>query len=318
MMVEQHRKTLNRRRLLGMLAGLSALPPARAVGKRRRVLIGFDFSNRVLREIADSCVSALQAESQANHPAKLIDLPSLPVVTATDPEQLIDGVIILGDKAAAAFDQAGSRYERVPRLFGALTEYREPQSGGRQCQHYLHAEFSHILAGARRLMPAISKVGVLVSDLSDGLLERLALAAARNALTLIQYRANRVEQLSDGLNYLANRTQAVITMPDRRIYNGATARTILLFSLRERLPLIAPSCHWVKGGALFGQHWDYQKLGKLYVDALGSPGRSLSTFEFCSDLSSAAALQYCVNQRSALMFGMQQAIGNLPGAKVFG
>ncbi len=45
-------------------------------------------------------------------------------------------------------------------------------------------------------------------------------------------------------------------------YNAAAVRELLLYSFRNRVPLIGLSAQWVKAGALYALDWDYPDLGR--------------------------------------------------------
>ena len=53
-----------------------------------------------------------------------------------------------------------------------------------------------------------------------------------------------------------------MAIPDKMIYSSNTAKAVLLFSFRKRMPFIGLSGAWVKVGALYALDWDYSDLGR--------------------------------------------------------
>ncbi|MDD2760188.1 MAG: ABC transporter substrate binding protein, partial [Methylomonas sp.] len=55
---------------------------------------------------------------------------------------------------------------------------------------------------------------------------------------------------------------ALWTVDGTVAYNASAVRELLLYSFRNRVPLIGLSAQWVKAGALYALDWDYPDLGE--------------------------------------------------------
>jgi putative ABC transport system substrate-binding protein len=51
------------------------------------------------------------------------------------------------------------------------------------------------------------------------------------------------------------------SLNDPVVYNPETARSLLLFSLRNRIPMVGQSGAWVRAGALYALDRDYDDVG---------------------------------------------------------
>ena len=64
----------------------------------------------------------------------------------------------------------------------------------------------------------------------------------------------------------AAQLDALMTLPDAEILSPAVARTLLVLSMRQRVPLVGPAGSWAKAGALYALDWDYEDLGRQCAD----------------------------------------------------
>ncbi|HET7296158.1 MAG TPA: ABC transporter substrate binding protein, partial [Gemmatimonadales bacterium] len=80
-------------------------------------------------------------------------------------------------------------------------------------------------------------------------------------LSIQAIRVGGPAELPDALTTLSNRADVLWSVTDPVVYNAETARTLLLFSLRNRIPLVGQSAAWVKAGALYALDRDYTDVG---------------------------------------------------------
>ena len=64
------------------------------------------------------------------------------------------------------------------------------------------------------------------------------------------------------LDPLADRIDVLIATYDLRIHSAENAQPILLFSWRNRIPVIGVSEAWSRAGALMSFDWDYADIGR--------------------------------------------------------
>jgi len=69
------------------------------------------------------------------------------------------------------------------------------------------------------------------------------------------------QDLPAALDYMAKNVDVLWGIPDNLVLNTRTAKQILLFSYRNRIPLVGISPEWVKAGALYSLEWDFTDIG---------------------------------------------------------
>jgi putative ABC transport system substrate-binding protein len=72
----------------------------------------------------------------------------------------------------------------------------------------------------------------------------------------------RPGDLPPALERLSMRADAIFGIEDRTVFIPQTAKALLLFSFRNRIPLIGTSSAWTKAGALYALEPDYNDLGR--------------------------------------------------------
>ena len=114
----------------------------------------------------------------------------------------------------------------------------------------------------QRLLPGLRNVGVLYNPLENqARIDAAARAASALGLTLYARKVESPKDLPDALESLNKRVDVVWGIADQIVLNSQTARPILLFSLRNRIPFVGLSATWVKAGALYALDRDYHDIG---------------------------------------------------------
>lgn len=67
---------------------------------------------------------------------------------------------------------------------------------------------------------------------------------------------------------MKSKVDAVLTVPDSTLYNGATVKPLILASLEQRLPIIGFSSSFVRAGAAMGVYPDFRELGSQAAEVL--------------------------------------------------
>ncbi|KJV05867.1 ABC transporter substrate-binding protein [Methylocucumis oryzae] len=113
----------------------------------------------------------------------------------------------------------------------------------------------------RRLLPDAKHIAVIYNPLTniDQWMAFQQQAQASN-IELTPVPITRIEDFATLLQGLNTQLDAVLTLQGPT-YNEAAIRELLLYSFRNRVPLIGLSAQWVKAGALYALDWDYQDLG---------------------------------------------------------
>lgn len=119
-----------------------------------------------------------------------------------------------------------------------------------------------------RLLPTMRTVGVLYNPAENR--ERITAARqeiARHRLALEATEVRDARELPVAIENLMKRIEVLWGVPDSLVLSPETAKQLLLWSFRSRVPLIGPSVNWVKAGALYALHWDYEDVGAQTAEA---------------------------------------------------
>lgn len=115
----------------------------------------------------------------------------------------------------------------------------------------------------KRLLPEARRVGVLYNpDESESWVNEAKRAATGLNLEIVAIPVASPRDLPAALKALGRQADSLLGIPDKVVYSSRTAKAILLFSFRNRIPFIGMSGAWVKAGALYGLEWNYDALGR--------------------------------------------------------
>ncbi|MDN6860222.1 ABC transporter substrate-binding protein [Pseudomonas sp. CAN2814] len=108
---------------------------------------------------------------------------------------------------------------------------------------------------ALQLTPRPQRIGVLIGPTSEFLLEELEHAARKLGVELVSELQTRAE---DGrpLRELLGRSDLLLGLDDKQLYNAQTIKGILLSTYAENRALIGPTAAFVKAGSLASTYSD--------------------------------------------------------------
>ena len=75
-------------------------------------------------------------------------------------------------------------------------------------------------------------------------------------------RRKQEQDLADALDYVAEHIDVLWGVADKTVLSSRTAKSLLLFSYRNRIPFVGLSAAWTKAGALYALDRDYEDIGK--------------------------------------------------------
>jgi ABC-type uncharacterized transport system substrate-binding protein len=87
-------------------------------------------------------------------------------------------------------------------------------------------------------------------------------AAERKEITVVPIKIESIKNFPDALEQASRDSKALLMAFDNELYNSATSKELLLFSARNKFPLIAFAPNYVKSGALLSFSSDYAENGK--------------------------------------------------------
>lgn len=114
----------------------------------------------------------------------------------------------------------------------------------------------------RRFLPETRVIGVIYNSEENE--SRVALAreeAERMGLKLEAVQVSSPRNLPGALDAIARRADVLWGIPDRIAMTTETAKQVMLFCLRNRIPFVGLSAAWAKAGALYSLDGDYQDIG---------------------------------------------------------
>ncbi len=184
-----------------------------------------------------------------------------------------DLILALGQLASRAAARA-TRNEKSPLIISGLVLDSDlpPQnrrSTGITLEHSADLQFNWL----RRLIPDTRNVGILYEpDCDQDRIEEFETAAPKYGLRIAAIPVRSPDELPAALDTLSQHASVLLAIQNPMIYSPQTAKSILLFSFRNRIPLVGLSATWVKAGALYALTWDYRdlgtQLGELGIKAL--------------------------------------------------
>ena len=119
----------------------------------------------------------------------------------------------------------------------------------------------------QRFLPEAKRVGVLYNPQSNQKwVDQASKIADKLGLEIVAVKVESPQDITSALKSLNNRVDSILAIPDKMVYSSNTAKAVLLFSFRNRIPFIGLSGAWVKAGALYALDWDYSDLGRQSAD----------------------------------------------------
>lgn len=116
---------------------------------------------------------------------------------------------------------------------------------------------------AQRLCPQIHAIGVIYSTPAAEELVSIGKAQASSmGLEVIAVHVASVDDVYSAIRFLGKRTDALWMIPDTMVFTPESTEDLLLYALREKIPVIGLSPSYVKAGALFSLSCDYEDIGR--------------------------------------------------------
>ena len=115
----------------------------------------------------------------------------------------------------------------------------------------------------KRILPSAKRIGILFDPQhNQDWVDNAEKQAAKMGLEIIAVPVESPKDLPTALKIVGNTADSILGIADKTVYSGKTAKAVLLFSFRQRIPFVGLSSAWVKAGALYALDWDYPALGR--------------------------------------------------------
>jgi putative tryptophan/tyrosine transport system substrate-binding protein len=235
------------------------------------------------------------------------DAAALAAVRATH----ADVVLAIGTRAQDVARRATPQSVIVSALASNPQEPGAMRSTGVSLEFPLDQQLQWI----RRILPGSQRrIGIVYSPAeNEQTIARIREAARGLNLEIIARPVQSPSDIPQALASLAGAADVLWGVPDGVVMTPETARSILLFSLRNRLPLIGMSVAWVKSGALFALDRDYADVGSQCAEQalrlLGGESLQLVPPE------RPRKIVYALNQRTADLMSVRFSAETLRNAR---
>ncbi|ANB02904.1 ABC transporter substrate-binding protein [Ectothiorhodospira sp. BSL-9] len=118
------------------------------------------------------------------------------------------------------------------------------------------------MAIAREVLPGINRLALIEGPSRASPVEGLASHESNGATGVERFVSYQENDLIRTFARASERADAILTVPDRRVYNPRTIVSIVMTTYRHRTPLIAHSESLLRAGALISIHATPEQLGK--------------------------------------------------------
>ncbi len=164
---------------------------------------------------------------------------------------------------ALAAQTAARGLPGIPIVAGLVLNADDLAGAGNATGVFLDLPPETEFAWLKRILPDQKNVGVLYSPArSQRRVDAAAQAAKAVGLTLHVRGVGSPSEIPDALESLGRRADVLWGIPDPDVINPQTAKPILLFSFRNRIPFVGLSRSWVRAGALYALDRDYADIGE--------------------------------------------------------
>jgi len=167
----------------------------------------------------------------------------------------------------------------VPIVAGMVLRREDIQQIANATGVYLEFPLGTQFTWLRRLLPQARRVGVCYNpEENQKRVDEASKIAGSMGLELIPRQVSGPQDIPGALESLENWADVLWGISDRVVVTPETAKNLLLFSFRNRIPFVGLSQAWAKAGAFYALDRDYRDIGRqcgeLAVQVLAgqSPG----------------------------------------------
>ncbi len=168
-------------------------------------------------------------------------------------------VVALG---SLALGEATAGLPELPVVAGMVLRSEEWKGHPNAAGVTLDIPIETQLRWLRKILPEARTVGVLFNPAENqGRVDQAEETARRLGLRIETRPVREPQEIPAALESLANNADVIWGISDGVVLTSETAKSILLFSFRHRIPFAGLSAAWVKAGALYALDRDYRDIG---------------------------------------------------------
>lgn len=165
-----------------------------------------------------------------------------------------------------------------------------------------------------KIIPNIKNIGIIYSTgPGSQIVKKMTTKANDLGLDVTARKIKSVQELPAILDTFENEVDVLLAIADPVVFNAQTAKPILLFSYRNRIPVVGLSEQWVEAGALYALNRDYHDIGKQCADIVtkirgGAPVGTLHA-------TPPRKIEYMINNKATVHMKLTIAEKVMNGAK---
>jgi putative ABC transport system substrate-binding protein len=161
-----------------------------------------------------------------------------------------------------ALDLTSGEIKDIPIIAGFVLRGEDLKGSGNVTGVPLEFPVEVQFRWIQRFLPSFTPVGVIYNPPENQKrIDEAARVASKMGLKLEAQAVNHPKDLPPALNYMSKRAQVLWSVSDSLVLTPETVKHVLLFSFRNRIPLVGLSDAWVKAGALYALGWNFGDLG---------------------------------------------------------
>lgn len=183
------------------------------------------------------------------HPIKTTVVRTEVFVDDVPPADLIVTVGLKAASRVAPRSQSPMLATLIPQSQYAELSRQRPR-GSATSAIFLNQPIERQIDLLQAALPERKKVGLLHSPEINVDLDEVRSILVRHGMTLISRNSYSTDALHKDLEFVLDKSDVLLVIPDNAIYNSNTLRNILLQSYRKDVPLVGYSQALVKSGAL--------------------------------------------------------------------
>lgn len=153
--------------------------------------------------------------------------------------------------------------QKTPIIAGLVIDLKQLKRSANATGVGLEFPVETELRWLQRLLPRHKEVYVLFNPAQNqAKINAASVVAGKLGLRLHAQAIKNPRELPGALKGIANRADVLWGLADKVVLSPQTAKPVLLFSYRNRIPFTGLSGPWVKAGALYSLDRDYDDVGQ--------------------------------------------------------
>jgi len=245
----------------------------------RNVLVILSSDSGPYRLFAETLVQQAKKELVPEVDIRTIRLRDLNQQSTWDFFNQADVIVTAGDISTAYTTIDNNKARHIATLITLDSLYKENSKRNNSdkidCALVIDQPIQRQLKVIKQILPDIKSLGMITGSYSNKQISEIRKSAADYHIALHTETASG--NMHGAIKNLARKqVGGILAMPDPVIYNGNSARNILISSYHYNIPVLAYSSSFVKAGALLGIFSTPDAIAKQIIRIIEKPGNCRS------------------------------------------